>query len=172
MSSFSDGARGSLRSVLELANSNAAGLHRAITIEVPAGGYELVRCGADDVNTGGDLDALTDVPLTLSARGGEVVVRQACAGERVIDSHGEGLLTLRGLTLRGGSLATTDPREPAEGGALRAASDVNLEKVTIAGNSARGASGVRLADGSTLDGAPAHGGGSSLEVRCRPTTRT
>jgi hypothetical protein len=59
---------------------------------------------------------------------------QTCAGERVIDDLGDGALTVRSVTLTGGS--TT-----GDGGGLRTGAPVTLEGVTVTGNTAGGDGG-------------------------------
>ncbi len=105
-----DGAENSLRSVITRANASTA---TSIRIEIAPGTYELRSCGADDTNRGGDLDITTDKPVTLVAQAPHVIIRQLCPGERVLDDHGAGLLTLSNVTLMGGSVVDPDPAEPA-----------------------------------------------------------
>ncbi|HEY6559213.1 MAG TPA: choice-of-anchor Q domain-containing protein [Polyangiaceae bacterium] len=139
VTSFTDGAPGSLRAAVDAANRTPSDDAGSISIELPPGNYSLGVCSADDTNAGGDLDVLTNLPVQLVATGSGVVIRQTCAGERVLDDHGSGRLTLQGVTLTGGSVVSDDVTVPAEGGAVRAKRDVRLERVTITGNRATGA---------------------------------
>ncbi|HMJ10827.1 MAG TPA: choice-of-anchor Q domain-containing protein, partial [Polyangiaceae bacterium] len=122
--------------------------------EIPTGTYELTACGADDRNAAGDLDLRVNRPVELVATGPDVVIRQTCAGERVLEQHGRGLLTLTGVTITGGSVTSADPAEPALGGGVRAQSDVVLTEATIRENSATAAAGSGEASGGA-----AYGGG-------------
>jgi hypothetical protein len=143
-----DGGPGSLRAAVVAASASAT----AVVVDVPAGTYELTRCGADDTGDSGDLDLRTAAPVTLRAPSGGVTVRQTCAGERVLESHAaEGRLTLDRLTVTGGSV--TGPA--AEGGGLRVRGDVVLRRAVVTGNSARGVDG---ADATTVTSAPGAGG--------------
>lgn len=154
-----DGADGgvSLRSAIDRVNASAS--QQSHTIELPDGEYALTSCGADDSNDAGDLDIVANVPVTLLAKGPNVVIRQTCPGERVLDVHGSGLLTLVGVTITGGSLVGHSP-DAAEGGGVRATGDVKLERTQIRENSATGAAGVvGTADVPAVNGGPAHGGG-------------
>ncbi|HEY6560436.1 MAG TPA: choice-of-anchor Q domain-containing protein [Polyangiaceae bacterium] len=100
----------------------------------------------------------------LEARSSGVVIRQTCAGERVIDVLGPGSLTLRGVTVTGGALVGTDPESPALGGGVRARGDVVLESATITGNSATAVNGVpATAAGIPVHGGAARGGGLYVE---------
>ncbi len=102
-----DGAPGSLRDALNQAQQLTNG---EVRIELPAGTYALTQCAvADDTNASGDLDSLSNLPLTLAATGPGVVIRQTCAGERVLDHRGSGLLTLIGVTIEGGQLVSEVP---------------------------------------------------------------
>ncbi len=155
-----DGRPGSLRSAIAQVNRLMPDSRKPAIIELPAGTYELTRCGSDDTNDAGDLDVLGDVPLTLLAKSTPVVIRQTCAGERVLDAHTAALLTLNGVTLSGGSLTAIEASEPAEGGALRAAGDVSLMNVAVTGNSVTGAPGVGSpTPGDVIPGGVARGGG-------------
>lgn len=77
-----NGGRGSLRAAISAANAGAPVVSR---IEIPTGTYELSACGADNSNAASDLDLRVNQPIALVATGPDVVVRQTCAGERVLD---------------------------------------------------------------------------------------
>jgi hypothetical protein len=151
VTSTADSGAGSLRAAI--AAANAANDYLAVTVEIPPGTYSLDSCASDDDNNAGDLDIVTNLPVTLLATGTSVVITQTCAGERVLDAHGSGLLTLTGVTLTGGSLTNTDPTQIAEGGGLRVVGDAELKSATLTGNSATGATG------SLQYGGGARGGG-------------
>lgn len=156
---LNDGEPGSLRAALDTANTATSG---SVRIEIPPGTYELTRCSGspdENENTAGDLDITTDVPVTLSAPDGGVVILQKCSSERVLDSHGTGVLVLAGVTLAGGNAYGT-PEQPTAGGGLRAAGDVILDRATIRDNRAQGVYGDVASDGSSATpGGPARGGG-------------
>jgi hypothetical protein len=60
-----DGGSASLRAAITKANNSSS----PVRIEIPAGTYQLSTCGADDDNTGGDLDVTTSAPVALVATG-------------------------------------------------------------------------------------------------------
>lgn len=156
ISTTADAARGSLRAVIDAANRERG--TSSLVIEIPAGTYELTRCGADDNNGSGDLDVTTSRPITLLAKG-QVLIRQSCAGERVLHAHGNGLLTLSGVTISGGSFAGIDPKVAARGGGVLAAGSVKLERAQIVDNSVTGAAGRSQDALTAVDGGAALGGG-------------
>ncbi|HEY6562493.1 MAG TPA: choice-of-anchor Q domain-containing protein [Polyangiaceae bacterium] len=156
VTSLQDGESGSLRRIIDSVNTRG---HRPATVELPSGTHELTRCRVDDGNIGGDIDILSDAPVTLVARGSNVVIRQTCPGERVLDVHGEHLLTVVGVTITGGALIAPDPSDPARGGGIRTLGDVKLERATISGNSASGAPGNALPGATPVNGGAAQGGG-------------
>jgi hypothetical protein len=144
-----DGAPGSLRDALNQAQRPPNG---DVRIELPTGTYALTQCAAaDDTNASGDLDSLSNLPVTLAATGPGVVIRQTCAGERVLDHRGSGLLTLIGVAIEGGQLVSDSPDRPAEGGGIRVQGNARLEDTIVRSSSATGA-GTQL-------NTPAHGGG-------------
>lgn len=152
-----DGAGMSLRAAVEKANALRA---ESVTIELPAGTYPLTLCGADDDNVSGDLDLLLNVPITIIAPAGNAVIQQTCAGDRVLEQHGFGLLTLSGVTITGGSLVGTPH---ADGGAVRAGGNVALKHATITGNSTAGANAQGPGEGTdAIAGGAARGGGLSV----------
>ncbi|HMJ11519.1 MAG TPA: choice-of-anchor Q domain-containing protein [Polyangiaceae bacterium] len=153
-----DGGEGSLRAAITLANDSVA---EEVRIEIAPGTYALTRCGGrDDANASGDLDLTRARPVTLVAPNGNVVIRQTCPGERVLEAHGAGRLTLNGLSISGGALVTIVATEVAAGGGVRAAADVVLQGTVITGNSVTAAAGVVAAAGAeSVPGSPARGGG-------------
>ncbi|HMJ10456.1 MAG TPA: choice-of-anchor Q domain-containing protein, partial [Polyangiaceae bacterium] len=153
--------KGSLRAAISAANAGRNGTYR---IQLPPGEYRLTRCGADDQNARGDLDLTTAAAVTIVAKAPNVVIRQTCAGERVLDARGSGLLTLSGVSITGGSVTSSDPAVPARGGGVRARGDVKLENATIAENSVTGAEGRSAPAGQTpVAGGNAYGGGLFVE---------
>ncbi|HMJ13897.1 MAG TPA: hypothetical protein VK524_20910, partial [Polyangiaceae bacterium] len=160
VSTTQDGGSGSLRAAITRANSSRS----PVTIELAPGTYQLTRCGSDDRNARGDLDLTLSRALTLSATGNGVTIRQTCPGERVLDGHGEALLTLKGITLTGGSVTSTDPDEPAQGGGVRAQGDVTLDHATVTANTATGAAGTAAPpNGAPVNAGGAYGGGLFVE---------
>jgi hypothetical protein len=126
VTSTTDGESGSLRDVIGRANDAHAA---SLRVEVPPGNYELSRCSAEDSNAGGDLDITVGAQIALVGTGPGVVIKQTCEGERVLDHHGAGRLSVTGMTLTGGNTLE-------DGGAIRAGS-VALANVTLNGNQAR-----------------------------------
>ncbi|HEY6556138.1 MAG TPA: choice-of-anchor Q domain-containing protein [Polyangiaceae bacterium] len=125
-----DGQEGSLRAAIATINADSS-LTDA-TIQLAPGTYELTVCGSDDSNALGDLDVVSSAKVVLESSG-SAVIRQTCAGERVLDARGTNLLTLRGISVVGGSLTASGS---AQGGGLRATGDVTLERAQILDNSA------------------------------------
>ncbi|HMJ12930.1 MAG TPA: choice-of-anchor Q domain-containing protein [Polyangiaceae bacterium] len=155
-----DQGNGSLRAAITRANALDSRENTAIHIQLASGTYELTRCAADDSNAAGDLDLTTDVPVVLIGGGPGVVIRQTCPGERVIDSLGDGSLTLRGVTVTGGSLLGSDPSLSLVGGGVRAQGDVILEGAIITGNTIKAAAGsAAVAGGAAARGGIARGAG-------------
>src|SRR5688500_1072306 len=109
VTSSADGASGSLRDAIEQANA----ANRGVRIEIPTGNYELTLCGSDDTSAAGDLDLTSAHAVSIIGTGPNVVIEQACAGERVLDARGSGALTLEGVTVTGG-------RASGDGGGIRA----------------------------------------------------
>ncbi|HMJ14648.1 MAG TPA: hypothetical protein VK524_24725, partial [Polyangiaceae bacterium] len=137
VSTTADSGENSLRGVMSAAHQDGAQGGDA-TIELPSGTYELTVCGADDTNAAGDLDWLSGASLTLLATGADVVIRQTCPNERVLDQHTSGRLTLIGVTLTGGNIVGDDTPESSRGGALRALGDVKLDRALITSSSVTG----------------------------------
>ncbi|HMJ14647.1 MAG TPA: hypothetical protein VK524_24720, partial [Polyangiaceae bacterium] len=156
MTTTSDGGSGSLRAAITAANASA---EANLRIELGTGTYTLGSCRRDDDNIGGDLDITTNRPITIAAKAAGVVIRQTCAGERVLDHHGSGLLTLSGVTITGGNLSA-QAAEVARGGGVRARGALRLQNATLRENSASGAPGLGApAGGAVADGGAAEGGG-------------
>jgi predicted outer membrane repeat protein len=143
VTSTADGGPGSLRDAIDEANSAP----RTVRIRLAPGTYALTQCAADDDNTGGDLDVTASVAVFIEAAGPGVVIRQDCAGERLFDGLGTGLLSFKGVTLTGGTVV-------GRGGAIQGR-DVHLAGVTVRGNRATVAGGgiaatTLIADDSTI----------------------
>ncbi|HMJ13326.1 MAG TPA: choice-of-anchor Q domain-containing protein [Polyangiaceae bacterium] len=142
-----DGQAGSLRAAI--ASINADSTLTDATIQLVPGTYELTVCGSDDSNALGDLDVVSSAKVVLESSG-SAVIRQTCAGERVLDAHGTSLLTLRGISVTGGSLTASGS---AQGGGLRATGDVTLERARILDNSATTSSQLTQGGGLYVAGA-------------------
>lgn len=158
VSDTNDSGSSSLRAAIEAANSGRG----AARIELADGTYTLSACGSDDSNAAGDLDVLTDAPLTIAAAGSNVIIRQTCDGERVLDDHGKGALTLIGVTVTGGTLVGLNPAEPAIGGGVKTVGDLYLNHVTLTANSSQGANGSLAMGGQPANGGAAQGGGAYI----------
>ncbi|HEY6561921.1 MAG TPA: choice-of-anchor Q domain-containing protein [Polyangiaceae bacterium] len=157
-SALQDGVPGSLRDAIQQAN---AATDSPFVIELSKGEYVLDRCGgSDDTNATGDLDVLTSAPITIVGVEAGVVIRQSCAGERVIDVRGLGNLSLVKVTITGGSLVAAEGSGPAEGGGVRTRGNVELDAAIITANSVTGSPGRgSSAKGSPVAGGAAFGGG-------------
>lgn len=160
VNSTSDEGEDSLRAAVTRANQISASGVSGIVIEVQAGTYELTRCAADDDNASGDLDLTTNIPVLLIGKAPNVVIKQSCAGERVLDARGGGLVSLSNLTITGGNVTGGTASNPASGGGVRASANLVLERARVEDNSATGAAGVAgPAGGQAIAGAAALGGG-------------
>jgi hypothetical protein len=148
-----DGGPGSLRAALAQASSST---DSDVRIQLGAGPYVLTICGGDD--GGGDLDLAAGAGRTVTLTGA-AVIRQTCAGERVLEQSGEGHLVLSGVTVTGGALQGT-AETPADGGGVRAEGSVTLDGATVSGNSATGGAGRPAPiDQASEPGGTARGGG-------------
>ncbi len=124
-----DGGAGSLRSAVESANTS----DDADVIVLATGEEYVLSC------PGGEL--AVSAPLTIVGNG--ATIRQSCAGARVLRNTGDGLLTVRDVTLTGGDAAT-------DGGAvLSNAGPVTIVGSTITGNRAAGDGGGVFIDSDT-----------------------
>ncbi len=157
-----DSAKGSLRDVISTANRSS---QKVISIKLPAGTYVLDQCGTDNDNVAGDLDIVSDAMVTIEGTGSGVVIKQTCPGERVLEAHGSGMLTLVNLTLTGGSLREPDPNTAAVGGGVRARGDVELERVSLVGNFVQGVPGDVPTAAVAADGQTVRGGGVYTDGR-------
>ncbi|MGA7396065.1 MAG: right-handed parallel beta-helix repeat-containing protein [Solirubrobacterales bacterium] len=110
----------------------------ADTIRLPGGNYTLTIPGTgDSINEKGDLNvqgmgALAIIPATASP-----VVIDAGGLDRVLQHGGPGQLTLKDLTIRGGHL---EPNSDG-GGILNEGGLLELDGVTVSGNSALNGAG-------------------------------
>jgi CSLREA domain-containing protein len=135
-----DAGRCALREAVQAANTDAAfggclAGSGADTIPLAAGTYMLTRPGDDSVNALGDLD--TDGTLTIRHVGAAPATIDASAGDdRVLHSEGgSNVITVSGVTLRGGGPS-------AGGGGIRnAAGTLNLSNATVTGNQTSSAGG-------------------------------
>jgi predicted outer membrane repeat protein len=124
-------ARGSLRAAVD--RFNASGSAQGVIILVP-GTYDLTSCGPDeDTDATGDLDVLASGALTIVGVG-HVTITQTCAGQRVLDDHGGGHLTLVHVTITGGNVSGLDPAVPVAGGGVRTTGAVTLWAAALQGN--------------------------------------
>jgi hypothetical protein len=112
-----------LRSAVLAANAHFGGV-----IALPAGDYTLAIAGIEDAAASGDLDITSNI-IVVGAGAGATVI-DAAGLDRVFHVLSGGSLTLRGLTVTGGSAQT--------GGGVRADAGSNLElvEIAVAGNQA------------------------------------
>jgi uncharacterized repeat protein (TIGR01451 family)/CSLREA domain-containing protein len=121
----------SLRGAISAANGNPG----ADTINVPAGHYQLTQTGDDDTGDQGDLDINEEVTINGSGATGTIVDAgndqgSASLFDRVFDVQPLGgppfSATIRDLTIRGG--------DSSEGGGVRNAADLTLQRVIVRNN--------------------------------------
>ena len=121
-----------LRAAIQAANNSGAGPH---TITLPAGTYTLTRIGSDDTALNGDLDITSQITITGEGAATTIVqaspTSAATAVDRVFEVRESGSLTLTGVTVRHGKPTAGDG-----GGGIRAAGDLNLDKVVVTANAA------------------------------------
>jgi CSLREA domain-containing protein len=118
----------SLRAAILMANAHAG----ADVVHLYAGTFELTIAGAnEEAGLTGDLDVTGTV--TIVGRGPELTIVDANAIDRVFDLDTAGVtLTLRGLTVTGGSDAASGPQF---GGGIRAAQgSLSLQSCVVRGN--------------------------------------
>lgn len=123
---FTDGGVGSLRDAIQQANAlDPLIFPNGGTIILSPGTYTLSLAGAgEDANAAGDLDVTGRVTIA----GSGVVVIDANGVDRVFDVRAGGNLTLNGLTITGGNVA-------GDGGGIRNAGVLTVDRSTIDGNS-------------------------------------
>ncbi len=142
---------GTLRDAFDQAN---AGVFDDVTINLPAGTYDLTLCGPDDDgNLTGDLDSTQDPALTINGIGGTATIVQTCPNDRLIDRIGGQLFSLSNVALSGGSPV-------ASGGAIRSQASVVVTDATFSNNDALGPNGADQVCGVSpaTDGATGVGG--------------
>ena len=111
---------------------------------------------------------------------GTTVLRQTCAGERVLQADDVPVLTLRNLTAEGGGLTGADPDAVVQGGGVRAGHDVVLDGVHVHDNGPRGADrpaswnvhGIGLTGGAVEGGGLWVGGSLRRRAPCGTRTRS
>jgi hypothetical protein len=175
VTSTTDGGPGSLRAAFDTANSD--GDDTEIVLQAGAT-YDLTRCGPDDdANAVGDLDH-TEFGKALTITGHRAVIRQTCAGQRVIDEMGSrcapDFSICFSLTLRITDLVITGGNVTDDGGAIRAqqnpssgGANVDLRRSAVIGNRAGGDGGAVSSAGgyvedSVFQGNTAAGSGGAL----------
>jgi hypothetical protein len=97
-STVADGAPGSLRAAIDLANATP----EPSIIDLDGGTYTLDLCGPDEgANASGDLDHTANQPLTINGNGS--TIEQTCADQRVVQKN-QSTLTIRSATIADGEL--------------------------------------------------------------------
>ena len=139
-----DGDPGSLRALLDLANSDGDDSE----IALPAGStltLDLCEQPAidEDGNADGDLDILTDGDLTITGNG--ATIEQTCAGQRVVHSLSTATTSLYDVTITGGDVTVGIGGGNGGGVALAAPGTLIIGRSTITGNSAFNVGGGVLA---------------------------
>jgi hypothetical protein len=171
VSRTADSGAKSLRDAINSGNHVAAKF-TSIVIRLSSGTYPLTRCGADDKNAVGDLDIFTSRPVTIIGTG-STVIRQTCAGERVIENRVQGRLVLQGVTVTGGTLQGTASAPAALGGGVSTGGDLELNNATITGNAATGFAGYYdSTTGALYPGGDARGGGVYVAGALTATSST
>ena len=129
-SSGDSGEQCTLRAAIQQANATAG----ANTILVPAGVYPLTIVGAGGIEAG-DLDISGE--LTISGAGANVTTIQGQMADRVFDLLANAIVTISGVTVKGGSVAAGD------GGGVRVASTaaLTMDGVSVQENTATSGSG-------------------------------
>lgn len=164
---IADGGRCSLRAAIQEANVDPD----ETLIVVPDGTFRLTVPGLDEeAGATGDLDLRTTMVIV---GGGETIIEQTVAGERVLDVR-SGTASLSGLTITGGDMSAAD----GKGGGLRQIGGTTaLEDMVVTGNTAGLAGGGIENSGATmtlvrvtLDGNEAGANGGGLHVTGDGTT--
>jgi len=100
-SSATAGVQCTLRAAVQQANANVG----ANTIVLPAGVYPLSIAGLDALAAVGDLD-ITDA-LTLNGAGASTTAIQNETTDRVFDIRGSAVVTMTGVTVKGGNITSS-----------------------------------------------------------------
>jgi len=138
----------------------------ADTIKLPAGSYEITRVGAgENLNNTGDFDVTGAGSLTIEpANATAKAVADGNGLDRVFHQIGASSLSIRNLTVTGGSLTGVEDG----GGVLNQSGTLTLEGVTVRDNSSKiSAGGIGVYDSlsminSTVNGNAAGGNGGGL----------
>jgi hypothetical protein len=138
------------------------------TIILPAGLYQLTLAGLDSTAAAGDLDVTDD--LTIIGAGADVTVIESAVADRLFEIRNSAKVTLIGVTVRGGAVATT-----ANGGGILVQSNAHLvlDGVSVQENSTGGSGGGLYSSGAitltnsavvsnTATGSTGGGGGLGL----------
>lgn len=112
-----DSGAGSLRAAI-------AGAASGDTIDLGA-----LTCGTVTLTTGAITVAQHD--LTVAGAGAPVLTVAAAPADRVFSHTGTGRFTVSGVTVRDGSVTTTEPGVPAAGGCIQSAGTVVLNAAAI-----------------------------------------
>ncbi len=180
----------SLREAIIQVNAGSGG----DTIMLPAGTYTLSLTGtSEDLGATGDLDIRQGVIIT--GAGAQTTIIDGLGSDRVLDIHGQ-TVTISDLTIQNGSatqgagiqirsgggtvtlrdVAITGNTAGSQGGGLDTSSPLELNRVTVSGNSANVGAGLNLSSGgvtqvtnSTISGNSASSNGGGIFTRSTVT---
>ncbi len=141
-SSADPGEQCTLRAAIQQANASPGDY----TIILPAGVYPLTIAGFDDTAEAGDLDITG--PLTIVGAGANVtIIHNQVITDRVFDIRSDAVVTLTGVTLKGGNLSTT-----ANGAGIRVNTGTTLilDGVSVQENQTAAGSGGGIYSAGTL----------------------
>lgn len=140
-SSATAGVQCTLRAAVQQANANVG----ANTIVLPAGTYPLSIAGLDATAAAGDLD-ITDA-LTLNGAGASTTAIQNETTDRVFDIRGSAVVTMTGVTVKGGNITSS-----ADGSGINVQSSatLSLNGVSVQQNQTAAGSGGGIYSEGTL----------------------
>lgn len=140
VTSTTDGAMGSLRDMIDLANTDGDDSE----IDLPADAtLDLDDCGTfaidDNTNASGDLDHTEDNELTINGNG--ATIRQTCAGQRVLHLLGDSPVQIWDVTITGGDVSVGTGGGNGGGISSEGGGDLLVALTTIDGNQAANVGG-------------------------------
>lgn len=158
----------SLREAIQSANTNlsadacVAGT-ASDDIVLPAGSYSLNRFGyGENANATGDLDITSDITITGASR--DTTTINGLSSDRVLEIHSGATVTIRDVAIINGRTPTEPGTiggggDSADGGAIRNASVLTLERCSLTGNhTGHGGDAVLTPEGYGWGGSAGDGG--------------
>lgn len=132
------GGRCTLRAAVQEANTAPGGPH---TIVLPAGTYTLTITGpGEDAAATGDLDITAS--MTISGSGAATTIIDGGNIDRVLHVMAGTIVTISGVTIRGGNQANIPSTNQGTGGGIYNTGTLTLNDSVVSGNRASGVGGI------------------------------